>query len=80
MSACWLSSGIILLSKTLTKYQEFFPTLFVKTTDFLLVFNSEQTRTVTRLLSDFLKSRGPFYGKNPLKMGNYTIFIGVRKS
>ena len=26
---------------------EFFPTLFVKTTDFQLVFNFEQTRTVT---------------------------------
>ena len=29
-----------------TKYREFFPTLFVKTTDFQLVFNFEQTRTV----------------------------------
>ena len=29
-----------------TKYQEFFPTLFVKTTDFQLVFNFKQTRTV----------------------------------
>ena len=32
--------------KTPTKYREFFPTLFVKTTDFQLVFNFEQTRTV----------------------------------
>ena len=30
-----------------TKYREFFPTLFVKTTDFQLVFNFEHTRTVT---------------------------------
>ena len=29
------------------KYHEFFPTLFVKTTDFQLVFTFEQTRTVT---------------------------------
>ena len=32
----------------LTKYLKFFPTLFVKTTDFQLVFNFEQMRTVTR--------------------------------
>ena len=43
------ASGIIVLfKKTPTKYQEFFPTIFVKTTDFQLVFNFEQTRTVTR--------------------------------
>ena len=30
-----------------TKYREFFQTLFVKTTDFQIVFNFEQTRTVT---------------------------------
>ena len=30
-----------------TKYQEFFLTLFVKPTDFWLVFNFEQTHTVT---------------------------------
>ena len=42
------ASGIIVLLKTPTKYREFFPTLFVnKTTDFQLVFNFEQTRTVT---------------------------------
>ena len=40
-------SGKIVLLKTPTKYGEFFPTLFVKTTDFQLVFNFEQTRTVT---------------------------------
>ena len=33
------ASGIIVLSKTPTKYREFFPTLFV--------YNFEQTRTVT---------------------------------
>ena len=31
-----------------TKYWEFFPTLFVKTTDFQLVFNFKQTRTVNQ--------------------------------
>ena len=41
------ASGITVLLKTPTKYREFFPTLFVKTTDFQLVFNFEQARTVT---------------------------------
>ena len=41
--------GIIVLLKLLPKYREFFPTLFVKTTDFKLEFNFEQTRTVTVL-------------------------------
>ena len=35
------------LLKRSTKYREFFLTLFVKTTDFQLVFSFEQTRTVT---------------------------------
>jgi len=39
--------GIIVLLETPTKYREFFPTLFVKTTDCQLVFNFELTRTVT---------------------------------
>ena len=42
-------SGIIVLLKTPTKYHEFFPTIFVKTTDFQLVFNFEQMHTVTIL-------------------------------
>ena len=41
------ASGIIVLLKTPAKYREFFPTLLVKTTDFQLVLNFEQTRTVT---------------------------------
>ena len=32
-----------------TKYQEFFPILFVKTTNFQLVFNFEQTCTTVQL-------------------------------
>ena len=36
------AGGIIVL-----KYRELFPTLFLKTSDFHLVFNFEQTRTVT---------------------------------
>ena len=40
-------SGIIVLLKTRSKYREFFPALFVKTTRFQLVSNFEQTRTVT---------------------------------
>ena len=42
-----IASGIIVLLKTPTKYREFFPTLFVRTTNFELVFNFEQMRTVT---------------------------------
>ena len=38
------ASRIIVLSKTPTKYLEFFPALFVNSTDFQLVFNFEQTR------------------------------------
>ena len=41
-----ISSGIIVLLKTPTRYRVFFPTLFVKTTDFQIVFNFEQVRTV----------------------------------
>ena len=37
-----------------TKCQEFFPTLLVKTTDFQLVFNFEQTHTVTILESNLV--------------------------
>ena len=40
------ASGIIVLLKTPTKYREFFPIFFAKTTDFQLVCNLEQTRTV----------------------------------
>ena len=40
-------SGLIVFLKTPTKYREFFPTLFVKTTSFSACFNFEQTRTVT---------------------------------
>ena len=41
------ASGRIVLLKTPTKYREFFPTLFVKTTDFQLVLKYEHTRPVT---------------------------------
>ena len=41
--------GIIVLLKMLPKYREFFLTLFVKTNDFKLDFNFEQTRTVNIL-------------------------------
>jgi len=41
--------GIIVLLKTHTKYRDFFPTLFAKTTDFQLVFNFEQMCAVTIL-------------------------------
>ena len=41
------ASGIIVSLKTPRKDREFFPTLFVNTTDFQLVFNFEQKPTVT---------------------------------
>ena len=41
------ASGIIVLLKTPTKYREFFPALFVKTTCFQLVSNFEQTHAIT---------------------------------
>ena len=41
------ASGIIDLLKTPSRYRELFLTLFVKTTDFQLVLNFEQTRIVT---------------------------------
>ena len=37
------ASGIIVLLKTPTKYREFLPTLSVKTINFQLVFNFEQS-------------------------------------
>ena len=49
-----------MLLKTPTKNREFVPTLFVKTTDFQLVFNFEQTRKVT------------IFGKHDIK-GSYTM-------
>ena len=39
-------SGIIVLIKMPTKYREFFSTLLAKSTDFKLVFNFDQMRTV----------------------------------
>ena len=39
---------VFFLLKMPTKYREFFPTLFQKTTDFQLVFDFEQMRTVTK--------------------------------
>ena len=41
------ASGIIVLLITPTKYREFFPVLFVKTTDLQLIFDLEQVHTVT---------------------------------
>ena len=49
--------------KTPTKYREFFPILYVKTTDFQLVFNSEQTRTVTIFEEHGLMAHIPLMAK-----------------
>jgi len=48
------ASGITVLLKTPTKYREFFPKLFVKTTDFQLVFDFEQTCTVIPYLESMV--------------------------
>ena len=45
------ASGIIVVLKMPTKYRAFLPTLFLKTTDFQLVFNFEQTRELPYLES-----------------------------
>ena len=58
-SAC----GIIVLFKTPTKYREFFPTFFVKTTDFRLVFNFEQTRKYS------------YHGSRGWYNGSYTMMV-----
>ena len=42
-----MSGIIIVLLQPPIKYLEFFPTLFVETTNFQLVFNFEQMRRVT---------------------------------
>ena len=41
------ASGLIVFLQTPTKYREFFPTLFVKTTSLSACFNFDQMRTVT---------------------------------
>ena len=53
------TSGIIVLLKMPTKYREFFPTLLVKTTNFQLVFNFEQTCTVTIFVEHGIKAHIP---------------------
>ena len=64
------SGIIIVLLKTPTKYREFFQTLFVKTTDFQLVFNFEQTPTVIPLLfvETFLYKPGMACSKQGLEI------------
>ena len=42
-----VSGKTVFILKTPTKYREFFQALFEKTTNFQLVFNFEQTHTVT---------------------------------
>ena len=41
------TSAIIVSLKAPRKYQQFFPTLFVRTSDFQIVLNFEQIRAVT---------------------------------
>ena len=56
-------SGIIVLLKMPTKYQEIFPTLFIISTDFQLFFNFEQTRTVTIFEDRGIKAHIPRMAK-----------------
>ena len=63
------ASGIIVLLKTPTKYREFFPTLFVKTTNFQLVFNFEQTRTVTIFAGHGIMAHIPWWLKPIRSLG-----------
>ena len=50
------ASGNVVLYKTSTKL---FPTLFIKATDFQLVFNFEQARTVTIFGDDGIMAHIP---------------------
>ena len=56
-------SRIIVLLKTPTKYREFFPTLFVKSTDFQLFFNIKQTGTVTIFEDHYIKAHIPMMAR-----------------
>ena len=77
------SGIIIVLLKTPTKYREFFQTLFVKTTDFQLVFNFEQTRTVTifgehgLIYHDGLANQNSRISLSDDSVFNYIIITGV---
>ena len=72
-------SGIIVFLKMPKKDGEFFPTLFVKTTDFQLVFNFEQTRTVTIFGEHGIMAHIPWWLSNQisriaLELSNDSVF------
>ena len=74
------ASRVIVLLKTPTKYREFFPTLFVKTTDFQLVFNFEQTCTITIFGEHGIMAHIPWWLKPNgalefLIIGRYPTFV-----
>ena len=58
--------GIIVLLKTAPKYRELLPLLFIKTNDFQLVFNFEQTRTVTILGEHGIMAHIPWLSQSEL--------------
>ena len=66
------ASGVIVLLKTLTKYREFFPTLFVKTAHFQLVFNFEQTSIRLPYYHD-----GQANQSSRMALSNYSVFNNV---
>ena len=80
------SGIIIVLLKTPTKYREFFQTLFVKTTDFQLVFNFEQTCTVTIFVEhgliyhDGLANQSSRIALSDDSVFNYIIITGVGRN
>ena len=74
------ASRVIVLLKTPTKYREFFPTLFVKATDFQLVFNFEQTCTITIFGEHGIMAHIPWWLKPNgalefLIIGRYPTFV-----
>ena len=72
------ASGIIVLLKTPTKYREFLPTISVKTTNFQLVFNFEQTRTVTIFGEHGIMAHIPWWlslnQSSRIALSNYSVF------
>ena len=73
-------SGIIVLLKTSTKYREFFPTIFVETTDFQLVFNFEQMCAVTTCGEHGIMAHIPWWLSQsammakPIALSNDSVF------
>ena len=68
---------IIVLLKTPTKYREFLPTLLVKTTDFQLVFNIKQMRTVTIFGEHSIMAQIPWWLSSRIALSTDSVFDDV---